>query len=256
MLLESLNQYQEVSGSIRFGSWVDEKTPSATKGSLSYFTADGTNDRVVLVLPDTTNSYTTFSFTKLSQSSNIVQSKFVASAPYFRLTLRANDANFGRDTNNTILVDSLGLSISQLGFVMANGGFELDASNIPVPTPPISWQQYPLDGVNKDIVTNGVAVFNQFDPTNRRTNFVAHAGTKAMKIWPQNFKPDGVWAGPVQTGVVYQEFLSSASLGPRSMPAEWQKYLPSIHSVEKAPSVMVSNIWIVITTKSAVTSSP
>ena len=214
VLLESLNQYQEVSGSIRFGSWVDEKNPSATKGSLSYFSPDGTNDRVVLVLPDTTNSYTTFSFTNLSQSSNIVQSKFVANAPYFRLTLRANDANFGRDTNNTILVDTLGLSISQLGFVMANGGFELDASNIPVPTPPISWQQYPVEGVNKDIVTNGVAVFNQFDTNNYSTVFKAHAGTKAMKIWPQNWKPDGVWAGPVQTGVVYQEFLSSASLAP------------------------------------------
>jgi beta-glucanase (GH16 family) len=169
---------------------------------------------VVLVLPDTTNSYTTFNFTNLSQSSNIVQSKFVANAPYFRLTLRANDANFGRDTNNTILVDSLGLSISQLGFVLANGGFELDASNIPVPTPPISWLQFPVEGVNKDIVTNGVAVFNQFDTNNYSTVLKAHSGTKAMKIWPQNFKPDGVWAGPVQTGVVYQEFLSSASLAP------------------------------------------
>jgi beta-glucanase (GH16 family) len=214
VLLESLNQYQEVSGSIRFGSWVDEKKPAATAGTTNYFSPDGTNDRVVLVLPDTTNSYTTFTFTNLSQSSNIVQSKFVANAPYLRLTLRANDANFGRDTNNTILVDSLGLSISQLGFAMANGGFELDASNIPVPTPPISWQQYPLDGVNKDIVTNGVAVFNQFDTNSYSTVFKAHAGTKAMKIWPQNFKPDGVWAGPVQTGVVYQEFLASASLTP------------------------------------------
>ena len=214
VLLESLNQYQEVSGSIRFGSWVDEKNPSQTKGSTNYFSPDGTNDRVVLVLPDNTNSYTTFNFTNLSQTSNIVKSNFVANAPYFRLTLRANDANFGRDTNNTILVDSLGLSISQLGFVLANGGFELDASNIPVPTPPISWQQYPLDGVNKDILTNGVAVFNQFDTNNYSTVFKAHAGTKAMKIWPQNWKPDGVWAGPIQTGVVYQEFLSSASLAP------------------------------------------
>jgi len=214
VLLESLNQYQEVSGSIRFGSWVDEKSPAATKGSLSYFTADGTNDRVVLVLPDNTNTYTTFNFTNLSQTSNIVQSKFVANAPYFRLTLRANDANFGRDTNNTILVDSLGLSISQLSFALANGGFELDASNIPAPTPPISWLQYPVEGVNKDIVTNGVAVFNQFDTNNYSTMFKAHSGTKAMKIWPQNWKPDGVWAGPAQTGVVYQEFLPSASLTP------------------------------------------
>jgi len=215
VLLESLNQYQEVSGSIRFGSWVDEKNPSATtKGSLSYYTGDGTNDRVVLVLPDTTNSYTTFNFTNLSQTSNIVKSNFVANAPYFRLTLRANDFNFARDTNNTILVDSLGLSISQLGFVLANGGFELDASNIPVPTPPISWVQFPVEGVNKDIVTNGVAVFNQFETNNYSTVFLAHSGTKAMKIWPQNFAPDGVWAGPVQTGVVYQEFLASASLAP------------------------------------------
>ena len=214
VLLESLNQYQEVSGSIRFGSWVDEKNPSQTKGSTNYFSPDGTNDRVVLVLPDNTNSYTTFNFTNLSQTSNIVQSKFVANAPYLRLTLRANDANFGRDTNNTILVDSLGLSISQLGFVLANGGFELDASSIPVPTPPISWLQFPIDGVNKDIATNGVAVFNQFDTNNYSTVFTAHSGTKAMKIWPQNFKPDGVWAGPVQTGVVYQEFLASASLTP------------------------------------------
>jgi hypothetical protein len=167
VLLESLNQYQEVSGSIRFGSWVDEKNPSATpKGSLSYYTGDGTNDRVVLVLPDTTNSYTTFNFTNLSQTSNIVRSNFVANAPYFRLTLRANDFNFARDTNNTILVDSLGLSISQLGFVLANGGFELDASSIPVPTPPISWVQFPVEGVNKDIVPNGLAVFNQFDTNN------------------------------------------------------------------------------------------
>ena len=215
VLLESLNQYQEVSGSIRFGSWVDEKNPAATpKGGLSYYTGDGTNDRVVLVLPDNTNSYTTFNFTNLSQTSNIVKSNFVASAPYFRLTLRANDFNFARDTNNTILVDSLALSISQLGFALANGGFELDASNIPVPTPPISWQQNPPDGVNKDIVTNGVAVFNQFNTNDYSTPFKAHAGTKAMKIWRQDYKIDGVWAGPVQTGVVYQEFLASASLMP------------------------------------------
>jgi beta-glucanase (GH16 family) len=213
VLLESLNQYQEVSGSIRFGSLVDEKNPSATKGTLSYFSPDGTNDRVVLVLPDTTNSYTTFTFTNLSQTSNIVKSNFVANAPYFRLTLRANDANFGRDTNNTILVDSLGLSVSQLGFALGNGGFELDATNIPVPTPPISWLQFPVEGVNKDIVTNKVAVFNQFDPTNLSKKFEAHAGTKAMKIWRQDYKIDGVWAGP-QTGVVYQEFLASASLIP------------------------------------------
>lgn len=209
VLLESLNQYQEVSGSIRFGSLVDEKNPSASKGTPSYFSPDGTNDRVVLVLPDTTNSYTTFNFTNLSQTSNIISSNFVANAPYFRLTLRANDANFGKDTNNTILVDSLGLSLSQVGFGLANGGFELDASNIPVPTPPTSWVQFPVEGVNKDIVTNGDLVNTNYPST----IFQAYTGTKAMKIWRQNWRPDGVnWEGPVQIGTVYQEFLASPSL--------------------------------------------
>ena len=215
VLLESLNQYQEVSGSIRFGAWVDEKKPSATKGSMTYFSPDGTNDRVVLFLPDTTNSYTTFTFANLSTSSNIVQSGFNVNAPFLRLSLRANDANFGRDTNNTILVDSLGLSITQVGFILANGGFEMDSTNIPAPTPPLAWLQFPQDGVNKDIVSNGSSVFNQFDPSSVSTIFQAHAGTKAMKIWAQNWKPDGVnWVGPVQIGTVYQEYLPSSSLVP------------------------------------------
>ena len=213
LLLESLNQYQEPTGSIRFGAWVDERDPSKTPGDLAYLSPDGTNDRVVLTLPNTTNQYTTFNFTNLSLSNNTVRTAFDGSSPYFRLTLRAMDANFGRDTNNTILVDSLGLSLSQVGFGLANGGFELDASNIPVPVPPLSWLQYPTEGVNKDILTNGVSVYNQANTNDLSTIFQAYAGTKAMKIWAQNWKPDGVnWAGPVQTGTVYQEFLASSSL--------------------------------------------
>ena len=213
LLLESLNQYEETTGSIRFGAWVDEKNYSATKGSTNYFSPDGTNDRVVLTLPDTTNLYTTFNFTNLALSNSTVRTNFDVNAPYFRLTLRANDANFMRDTNNTILVDSLGLSLSQVGFGLANGGFELDASNIPVPVPPLAWTQYPPDGVNKDILTNGVSVYNQANTNDLSTIFQAYTGTKAMKIWAQNWKPDGVnWEGPVQIGTVYQEFLASSSL--------------------------------------------
>jgi len=213
LLLESLNQYEETTGSIRFGAWVDEKNYSATKGSTNYFSPDGTNDRVVLTLPDTTNLYTTFNFTNLALSNSTVRTNFDVNAPYFRLTLRANDANFMRDTNNTILVDSLGLSLSQVGFGLVNGGFELDASNIPVPVPPLAWTQNPPDGVNKDILTNGVSVYNQTNTNDLSTIFQAYTGTKAMKIWAQNWKPDGVnWEGPVQTGTVYQEFLASSSL--------------------------------------------
>lgn len=203
--LESLNSALAVTGSIQLGTWVDETTAGTSGGAGLYFSPDGINDRVVVLVPEGGSSYTQAGGI-LSQT-GVKSATFDASAPYYRLVIQMTDFEFDLDAGNLVQVDSVDLSLGVAPFSLANGSFELDATDGGALIPPNSWTQYPPDGVSKNVITNGAKIYNQSTSLEDATAVsAAFAGTKVMKVYGQNYFPGGVWAGPSQTGVVYQEF--------------------------------------------------
>ena len=197
--LESLNSAMAVTGSIQLGSWVDETSPS------KYFEGDGINDRVVVLVPEGGSSFTQAGGTLAS--TGVKSASFDTAAPYFRVVVQATDFEFDNDNNNVIEVDSVTLSLGVSPFTLTNGSFESDSTDVGTGAAPTSWIQYPVEGVSKNILTNGAKIYNQ---TTKLEDIAivssAFAGTKVMKVYGQNYYPGGVWQGPSQTGTVYQEF--------------------------------------------------
>ena len=99
------------------------------------------------------------------------------------------------------------MSLGVSPFTLLNGSFESDSTDVGTGSAPTSWIQYPAEGVSKNILTNGAKIYNQ---TTQLEDIAivssAFAGTKVMKVYGQNYYPDGVWQGQSQTGTVYQEF--------------------------------------------------
>jgi len=197
--LESLNSALAVTGSIQLGSWVDETSPA------NYLAGDGINDRVVILVPEGGSSFTQAGGTLAS--TGVKSASFDAAAPYFRIVIQATDFEFDYDNNNVIEIDSLILSLGVSPFSLANGSFESDSTDVGTGAAPTSWVQYPAEGVSKNTLANGAKIYNQ---TTQLEDIAivssAFAGTKVMKVYGQNYYPNGVWLGPSQTGTVYQEF--------------------------------------------------
>ena len=209
--LESLNNAQVVTGSIQLGAWVDETTANSVAPLDAYFTGDGINDRVVVYVPNNSSSYTTVGGS-LSSPSIAVNTSFDTSAPYYRLVIQMTDREFDVDAGNSVSIDSITLDLSLKPFSLANGSFEADTTTVGPGLAPTSWTQFPVPGVSKDILSNGTKIYNQTTGLEDTTaTSAAFAGTKVMKMYGQNYYPGGVWEGPSQTGVVYQEFLTSSA---------------------------------------------
>jgi beta-glucanase (GH16 family) len=207
--LESLSSSGAPTGRVSLGQWVDETTAGAEPGLGSYFTPDGTNDRVAVLLPEG-GGYTSVQ----SALSSAISQGFNPNAPAFQVVVRMTDFEFDLDTGNIVALDSLGLNLVTKPFEVANGGFESDNSDFAAPLPPTSWLQYPVDGVSKNLMTNGTAVYNATTGMeDAGTPFAAYVGTKSMKIYAQNFYSGGIWVGPSQTGVVYQEWPLAGTAG-------------------------------------------
>lgn len=197
--LESLNSALAVTGSIQLGSWIDETSPA------NYFAGDNINDRVVILVPEGASSFSQAGGTLAS--TGVKSAGFDAAAPYFRLVVQATDFEFDNDNNNVIELDSVTLSLGVSPFSLTNGSFESDSTDVGTGAAPTSWIQYPVEGVSKNILTNGTKIYNQ--TTNLEDIAIvssAFAGTKVLKVYGQNYYPGGVWEGPSQTGAVYQEF--------------------------------------------------
>ena len=209
--LESLNNAQAITGSIQLGAWVDETTANSIPNTTAYRTADGINDRVVVYVPDNSVTYTIVGGS-LSSSSTGVNTAFDTNAPYYRLVIQMTDREFGLYAANLVTIDSITLDLSLKPFSLANGSFEADTTTVGPSLAPTSWLQFPIPGVSKDILSNGTKIYNQSTGLEDATaTSAAYAGTKVMKMYGQNYYPGGVWEGPSQTGVVYQEFLTSSA---------------------------------------------
>jgi beta-glucanase (GH16 family) len=208
--LESLNSSKIVTGSLALGQWVDETTTSSTPGAGTYFSPDGKNDRVVVYLPEGG------AFTQVGGflSSAGINTAFDPAAPYFRLVVKMTDFDFDLGADKKVELNFLNLGVATKGFSLSNGSFESDATDPGAGTPPATWTQYPIEGVSKNVVSNGDSIYNSSlgtpDPS---LTFAAYAGTKAMKVYGQNYYPNGVWLGPSQTGTVYQEFQQATTPG-------------------------------------------
>ena len=215
--LESLNNAQVVTGSIQLGAWVDETTANSVAPLDAYFTGDGINDRVVVYVPNNSSSYTTVGGS-LSSPSTGVNTAFDVNAPYYRLVIQMTDREFDVDAGNSVSIDSINLDLSLKPFSLANGSFELGSYAPPTTDPQFywsginieGWSKYPEEGVAKEVVSSGDTVFNSTG-SNVSVVFSAFSGSKAMKVYGQNNYVNNAWVGPSQTGVVYQEFLTSSA---------------------------------------------
>ena len=208
--LESLNNALSVTGSIQLGNWTDETTAGTTGGTGAYFTPDGINDRVVILVPEGGSSFTQAGGTL--GSTGVKSSNFDTSAPYYRLVIQATDFEFDLDNSNVIQIDSINLSLGVTPFSLGNGSFELNSTDVGTAVTPTSWSQYPIDGVSKNIVSNGDKIYNQATGLEDATAVSgAFAGTKVLKVYSQNYFPGGVWQGPTQIGTVYQEFAVNST---------------------------------------------
>ena len=208
--LESLNNALSVTGSIQLGNWTDETTAGTTGGTGAYFTPDGINDRVVILVPEGGSSFTQAGGTL--GSTGVKSSNFDTSAPYYRLVIQATDFEFDLDNSNVIQIDSINLSLGVTPFSLANGSFELNSTDVGTAVAPSSWSQYPIEGVSKNIVSNGDKIYNQAIGLEDATAVSsAFAGTKVLKAYSQNYFPGGVWQGPTQIGTVYQEFAVNST---------------------------------------------
>jgi beta-glucanase (GH16 family) len=201
--LESLNSAGSATGRVSLGQWVDETTAGAVPGSDAYFTPDGIDDRVAVLLPEGGG------FTAAGGAlASAIDEGFDPNAPAFQIVILMTDFEFDLDANNVVQVDSIGLSLATAPFGLANGSFETDVSDFGAGAAPAGWLQFPQDGVSKNLVLNGEFVYSaSLGAGDEMVPFSAYAGTKAMKIYGQNFYDgDGVWQGPSQTGTVYQEW--------------------------------------------------
>ena len=234
--LESLNGAGEPTGKISLGDWVDETNP--TDPSL-YFTPDGIYDRAAISLPEG-GSFTSAGGNLAAVGKN---GGFNPNAKSFQLVVRMTDFNFGSDANNLVEIDSINLNLvtQTLGFAVSNGGFETDttlgadekAAKAAVPS---SWVQWPEAGVSKGLITNDDALYSQslgkLDPL---ATFTAYAGIKALKVYAQNTydQPTGtIWQGPVQTGVIYQEWPVLGSLGLRPGTTIYARAVAKVLSID------------------------
>jgi len=209
--LESLNASKIVTGSLQLGQSVDETTAASTPGTDPYFLPDGKNDRVVVLLPDGGN------FTSIGGylTSTSINTSFDPAAPYFRLVVKMTDFDFDLGSDNKVEVNFLNLDLATQGFSVSNNSFESDLADPGTAAAPSNWIQYPVEGVSKNVVGNGDSLYNatqnKLDPS---ATFTAYAGSKGMKVYGQNYYPNGVdWLGPSQTGTVYQEFLPASTPG-------------------------------------------
>jgi len=215
--LESLNNAQAITGSIQLGAWVDETTANSIPNTLAYRTADRINDRVVVYVPENSESYTTVGGS-LSSPSTGVNTAFDTSAPYYRLVIQMTDRDFDVDAGNLVSIDSITLDLSLKPFSLANGSFELGSYAPPTTDPQFywsginieGWSKDPNDGVAKEVVSSGDNAFNSTG-SDVSVVFSAFAGSKAMKVYGQNNYVNNAWVGPSQTGVVYQEFLTTSA---------------------------------------------
>jgi len=202
--LESLNASGGVTGKIELGSAVDETTTGAAPGAAAYFQSDGKTDRIAVSLPEGGS----FSSVGGTLASTGVNTTFDADAPQFRLVIQMTDFDFDLDAGNLVTVDSIALNLATKAFSVANGSFESNSTDPGIAAAPTSWLQFPADGVSKNVITNGTGLYNaalqNLDPT---ATFTAYAGTKALKVYGQNYYVGGVWQGPSQTGTVYQSFV-------------------------------------------------
>ncbi len=200
--LESLSSSGAATGRVSLGQWVDETTAGADPGVGSYFTPDGTNDRVAILLPEGGN-YTSVQ----STLSAAISEGFNPDAPAFALVVMMTDFEFDLGPGKIVELDAIGLNLVTKPFEVANGGFEADNTDFGAGTAPTGWLQYPVEGVSKNLVANGTPVYNASTGLeDANVPFQAYAGTKATKIYGQNYYDGGVWVGPSQTGVVYQEW--------------------------------------------------
>ena len=200
--LESLSGSGAATGRVSLGQWVDETTADADPGVGSYFTPDGINDRVAVLLPEGGN-YTSVQ----SALSAAISQGFNPDAVAYRLVVMMTDFEFDLGSGKIVELDSIGISLVTKPFEVANGGFETDTTDFGTGTAPTGWLQYPVDGVNKNLMANGTLVYNA-DTALEDANvpFLAYAGTKATKIYGQNYYEGCTWVGPAQSGVLYQEW--------------------------------------------------
>ena len=227
--LESLNSSKIVTGSLQLGQWIDETTASSSPGVGSYFLPDGKNDRVVFLLPEGGN------FTPVGGylSSSGINTSFDPAAPYFRLVVKMTDFDFDLGSGNKVELNFLNLDLSTKGFSVTNGGFESDLTDPGAATAPSNWIQYPVEGVSKNVITNGAKIYNQSTGLEDGTIVSsAFAGSKVMKVYCQNYFPGGVWLGPSQTGNVYQEFLPASTPGLTSGTAIHARGMAKVFSID------------------------
>ena len=209
--LESLNAAGTVTGRIELGQPVDETTAGAVPGAFpAYFAPDGINDRVAVLLPEG-GSYTTVGG---SLASTGVNTTFDVNAPAYRLVVHMTDFEFDLDAGNLVQIDAITLNLGARSFSILNGGFEADASDPGPAAPPAGWSQFPAEGVSKNLVINGDALYNAAlagpDPT---ATFTAFSGSRAIKVYGQNFYVGGTWQGPSQTGTLLQSFRLADTAG-------------------------------------------
>ena len=207
--LESLNSSGAATGRVSLGQWVDETTLGSDPGVGSYFEPDGIDDRVAVLLPEG-GDYTSVQ----STLSAAISQGFNPDAVAYRLVVMMTDFEFDLGPGKIVELDSIGLTLVTKPFEMANGSFETDSTDFGTGTAPTGWRQFPADGVNKNLVANGTLVYNATtgleDPN---VAFQAYAGTKATKIYGQNYYLNGTWVGPSQSGVVYQEWSMAGTAG-------------------------------------------
>ena len=178
-------------------------------GVGSYFEPDGIDDRVAVLLPEG-GGYTSVQ----STLSTAISQGFNPDAVAYRLVVMMTDFEFDLGSGKIVELDSIGLTLVTKPFEMANGSFETDSTDFGTGTAPTGWRQFPADGVNKNLVANGTLVYNATtgleDPN---VAFQAYAGTKATKLYGQNYYAGGIWVGPTQSGVVYQEWSVAGTAG-------------------------------------------
>ena len=167
------------------------------------------DDRVAVLLPEG-GGYTSVQ----STLSTAISQGFNPDAVAYRLVVMMTDFEFDLGSGKIVELDSIGLTLVTKPFEMANGSFETDTTDFGTGTAPTGWYQFPADGVNKNLVANGTLVYNATtgleDPN---VAFQAYAGTKATKIYGQNYYLNGTWVGPSQSGVIYQEWSMAGTAG-------------------------------------------
>jgi len=123
-----------------------------------------------------------------------------------------SDFDFDLDAGNIVEVDfiELDLKLSSATFAVVNGGFESDTADPGTANPPAGWQQWPPEGVSKNLIAHGDAIYNaSMEGLDPEITFVSYAGSNAIKMYGQNYYIDDVWQGPSQTGTIYQSFRPS-----------------------------------------------